>query len=129
MEVSKGSIAPDAENLYDCLFSVPSEGSQICRVGQGGHDRNRCTAHNDNPHSCGWLELCKTVGARQKFLRCLGKDVSEIAKKSRREVEGDSQKPIEIRALVGSTEASFTGEILRKAFVAAESADEAKKRE
>ena len=44
-------------------------------------------------------------------------------------MEGDGQKPIEIRALVGSTEASFTGEILRKAFVAAESADEAKKRE
>ena len=42
-------------------------------------------------------------------------------------MEGDGQKPIEIRALVGSTEASFTGEILRKAFVAAESADEAKK--
>ena len=44
-------------------------------------------------------------------------------------MEGDGQKPIEIRALVGSTEASFTGEILRKAFVAAESADEVRKRE
>ena len=46
-----------------------------------------------------------------------------------RSVEGDSQKAVEIQALVGSTEASFTGERLRKALIAAENEDEAKKRE
>ena len=45
-------------------------------------------------------------------------------------MEGESQKAIEIHALVGSTEASFTGKRLKKkALVAAGSADEARKRE
>lgn len=44
-------------------------------------------------------------------------------------MECDSKKAIKIQALVGSTEASFTGERLRKALIAAENEDEVKKRE
>lgn len=128
-EASEEIIVRDTESLYECLFPVLFEGGWRCRVGQGEHDRDRCTAHNDSPHSYEWLDLCKTVGAKQKSLRDLGNDVSEIAKKSRQEVEGDNKKAIEFQALVGSTEVSFIGERLRKALIAAENKQEAKQRE
>lgn len=92
-EASEEKIARDTDSVYDCLFPVLFEGGWKCRVGQVEqvvHDKNRCTAVNDSPHSYEWLELCKTVGATQKSLRDLGEDFSEIEKKSRREVEGDS---------------------------------------
>jgi hypothetical protein len=110
------NIARDTEKMYECLFPVFFEAGWRCK--EAGHHRDEYSTINSTSHSLKWLELCKTVGTKQKPLENLRDNLSEVANRSRQMVKADSQRAEVIQALFRSTEASFTKATLRDALCA-----------